>query len=203
FFPQTHQFSHTLTHDLSYFKLDNYRLLIHHTPSEVILLLEQSVLVKMSSGFVFKAYVGPSHPQNQPDFWCDKPATKTIGQTVVKNQQLDTASRANEQKFQAKQQNQLADLKAKQAHHAKIQQKLAKKLQRMKEAMKITEAGGIPKGFEEYPLYGGGDDEVKQAIKQKLFKDLLELKPTADKINAIAAQIEKDIKLATSKVTIR
>lgn len=192
-----------MTHDLSYFKLDNHRLFTHNTLSEFILLLGQLVLVKMSSRFIFKAYVGPSHPQNQPDFWCDKPATKTIGQTVVKNQQLVTAARVSEQRFQAKQQNQLAGLKAKQAYHAKIQQKLAKKLQRMKEAMKIAEAGGIPKGFEEYPLYGGGDDEVKQAIMQKLFKDLLELKPTADKINAIAAQIEKDIKLATSKVTIR
>ncbi|CZR54554.1 uncharacterized protein PAC_04438 [Phialocephala subalpina] len=137
-------------------------------------------------------------------FVCEnRTATKTNASTVLKNQQLVTADRTAEQKLQSKQQNQLANLKAKQTHHAKLQQKLAKKLLRMKEAMKIAEAGGVPKGFEDYPLYGGGDDEVKQAIKAKLYKDLLELKPTAHKINAIASQIEKEIKIASSKITIR
>ncbi len=85
--------------------------------------------------------------------------------------------------------------------------------------MKIAEAGGIPKGFEgksfiflqqgfrltplEYPLYGGGDDEVTAAIKAKLWKDLLELKPAVEKSNAIEAQIEKTIKFTKNKISLR
>lgn len=67
---------------------------------------------------------------------------------VFKNQALAVNLVANERKIQSKQTTQLANLKAKQAQHARFQQSYARKLLRLKEAMKIAEAGGIPKGFE-------------------------------------------------------
>ncbi|KAE8449175.1 hypothetical protein EG329_008559 [Mollisiaceae sp. DMI_Dod_QoI] len=172
----------------------------------------------MNSRQVFKAYVGPFHSQNRLDFWANKNedgpndthdeddnnSRKTSNaHKLLKNQELVTAAVAMEKKLQLKQQQQLANLTVKQANHAKFQRKVAKKLLRLKEAMKIAEAGGIPKGFEEYPLYGGGDDEVTAAIKEKLWKDLLEIKPAVEKSNAIEAQIEKTIKFTKNRISIR
>ncbi|KUJ12772.1 uncharacterized protein LY89DRAFT_785354 [Mollisia scopiformis] len=164
----------------------------------------------MNANAIFKAYVGPC-ARNSPDFWLKDVQTATKktpnAHIVLKNKELAITALETERKFQSQQANTLANLKAKKAHHAILQQKemqkFTKKFQRLQKAMWLAEAGGIPKGFEEYPLYGGGDDEVTEAIKDKLHKDLLAINLAVEKTKAVAAEIEKSIKFASKKITIR
>lgn len=65
-----------------------------------------------------------------------------------KNQELATTAFAKDRKLQSKQADSLAELRVKLADHMKLQDKKWKKLQRMREAMHIAQAGGVPKGFE-------------------------------------------------------
>lgn len=55
----------------------------------------------------------------------------------------------------------------------------------------------------EYPLYGGGDDEVKEAIIEKLWDDYFELLILTDRMNAYREELERAIKAASKKISLR
>ncbi|KAH9216606.1 DnaJ domain-containing protein [Leptodontidium sp. 2 PMI_412] len=88
----------------------------------------------------------------------------------------------------------IADLEKKKAMIEKVIRAQQDEVQRLRSSWATLHSGDIPQGFEDYQSYGGDNEEVYMAIRDKLCELLLDLQMKMQTANSVSAQVNAALK---------
>ncbi|KAH7360827.1 DnaJ domain-containing protein [Rhexocercosporidium sp. MPI-PUGE-AT-0058] len=134
---------------------------------------------------------------NAHDILKDEKARAHYDHNLSRHKAAWEAKQANEAKQQRRQSansHKIAALEKKKAMIERVIQAQQEEVQRLRSKWATLHSGEIPHGFEDFQSYGGDNEEVYMAIREKLCELLLDLQQKMQTANSVSAEVNAAIK---------